>query len=351
MVKTFRKIAALTAAIALVASFAVCASALTVNPTTVYSGDDILVTTVVSGEELTEGTQVTYYAENASAAATGGIVYIDQKPAVAGRAEFSFVTDAAYVGNAFKVSYTGAPAATPGEIPEGVRTYNVVVSGNGGSASAAIADNANPNGTYTVAYTPATGYYVSDLTVTGGVATLVRSTANSLTFTLTLADPSEVNADIAITATETAITAGEETGSVVQAGFIVAGADSNDKVVDEDGNKSDLDAAFQAAEGDRKVTIIGKVENLAADAEYGVIVSKDTIDTAAYYDEIPANLWYKALDKNEAGYFAVQLIDKADDATTGFIKSSDTYHTAVYFKAGNIYKIVTGVDISVQVAQ
>ena len=340
MVKTFRKLAALTAAVAIVSSFAVCASAeVTVNTTTSYvDADTISVTAVVSDGEGTElnDAQVTYFATNAGATATGGIVYMDQKAAENGVATFTFKTDADYLESAVKVGYTGATEAVESIIPI---CYTLsVTDGAANSVSTQIAKNADPNGTYTMAYTPATGKYVSALTVTGGTATIVTSSASSLTFTLT--GLAAATGDITITATESDINAGSEVGSVIRAGGIVAGADNNDTVTDEGG----LPDEYKAEEGNRKLTVIGKVENLPDGVEYGVIVA-ESIDENAY--QLPAERFFKALGKNDDGYFAVQLIDTADNASATFIKAGTTYQTAVYYKYGNVYKIVKGNTVTI----
>lgn len=348
MVKTFRKLAALTAAVALVGSFAVCASAaVTVNTTTVYDGEDIVVNTVVSADagEL-NGAQVTYYATNENATATGGIVYMDQKPATNGSATFEFKTDAAYIGSGFKVSYTGATEAIDDyTIPVATEFCNITVTGPNGSASAKFEKGTDPDGTYTVAYTPTAGKGVSALQVTGGTVTIV--TANDTSLTFTLSDFEVTTTDIAITATESYKATGNEIGSVINAGSIIAGEDSNAEIVDGD------DAAyeeFKASAGDRKLTVIGKVTGLATDEIYGVIVAESI--TAGDVETLPTERVYAAKGKNDDGYFAVQLIDTNDDVENAdFIKPGVTYQTAVYYKAGNVYKIVKGNDVTIPEVQ
>jgi len=132
MVKTLRKLAALTAVVALVGSFAVCASAVEVSTTTTYgsSAAEILVTSNVTGIVGTDK-QVTYYATNGAASETGGIVYIDQKPADNGTATFEFKTKYAYVTSGIKVNYTGsieAPAEDTITAPTGDAPVEIVAS-------------------------------------------------------------------------------------------------------------------------------------------------------------------------------------------------------------------------------
>ncbi len=342
MVKTFRKLAALTAAVALVASFAVCASAdVTVNMTTSYiDGSKIAVKAVVSDGEGTEldGAQVTYYATNAGATATGGVVYMDQKAAENGAATFEFKTDAAYITSAVKVGYTGASAAVTDSIPDYTQFALTVTDGAENSATIPLRAGDLLTGTYTVAYTPTEGKYVSALTVAGGTATIIAKTESSLTFALTM--DGNVTGDVTITATESFNATGSEFGVVSGAGGIVAGEDSNDTVTDEGGLPDD----YKAEAGNRKLTVIGKVTGLAADADYGVIVAESIDDSAT---ALPSERFYKALGKNADGYFAVQLIDYADDASATFIKTGVTYQTAVYYKAGDAYTIVMGDPVTI----
>lgn len=343
MVKTFRKLAALTAAVALVSSFAVCASAaVTVNMTTSYvDGSKIAVKAVVSDGEGTEldGAQVTYYATDADATATGGVVYMDQKPATAaGTATFEFKTDAAYINSAVKIGYTGADAAVTGNtIPDYTQFTLTVTDGAENSATTSLRAGDPLTNTYTVAYTPAAGKYVSALTVTGGTATITDAGTSSLTFALTM--DGNVTGDVTITATESFNATGSENGVVSGAGGIVAGENSNDAV--ENGT---LTETAKATAGNRKLTVIGRVTGLADDADYGVIVAASIDDTAT---TLPSERFFKALGKNDDGYFAVQLIDTADDASATFIKTGVPYQTAVYYKVGNAYRIVKGDTVTI----
>lgn len=348
MVKTFRKLAALTAAVALVASFAVCASAeVTVNTTTAYvDADTVSVSATVTGTEgeLADGVQVTYYATNAKAdaTATAGIVHIDQAPATNGSAVFNFKTDADYLSSSVKVSYTGANAAVGSIIP-GI--FNLTVTdGTANVVSTPIAEGTDPNKTYTAAYTPAEGKYVSALAVTGGTATIVKASAGSLTFTLS--GLPAVAGDIVITVTEADIAATDnESGRVVNAGGIIAKGASTDAKL-EDGN-ADAYENFKAAAGNRKLTVIGQVD--AAATEYGVIVAEN-IDDTVY--TLPSERVYAAKGKGADGYFAVQLIDTENDLdVASFIVPGVTYETAVYYKTGNVYKIVKGESVTIPVEQ
>ena len=351
MVKTFRKLAALTAAVALVSSFAVCASAtVTVNTTTSYvDADTVNVRAVVVGDagELGNNANVTYYATSPAAeeTPTKGIVYIEQRTASNHKVTFEFETDAAYINSAVKVSYAKATTAVESTIPDVVEYCNITVTGPNGSASTTFVKGADPDGTYTVAYTPTTGKYVSELQVTGGDAIIVTPGANSLTFTLS--NFVETSTDITITATESYNATGNETGRVVNAGGIIAGEDSNAAI---EGGDAVAYEGFKAQAGNRKLTVIGNVAGLAEDADYGVIVTADTIDATA--TTLPGTGCYAAKGKDSNGYFAVQLIDTHADAETAtFIKPGVDYNTAVYFKNGSEYRIVLGNVVTIPVAQ
>lgn len=343
MVKTFRKLAALTAAVALVSSFAVCASAaVTVNTTTSYiNGSKIAVKAVVSDGDDNElnNAQVTYYATNPNATATDEIVYMDQKTASNGSATFEFKTNADYIESTVKVSYTNATGPVTDKIPD--YTCLIVKDGNGTEKGRAPikADVAGP---YTVDYTLADGYYVSALTVEGvegAEAIITTQEGNKLTFYLL--GLGSVDKDITIKATETQHVAGDEIGKVVSVGGIIAGDNSNDDV--EYGEDAD---GYKAEAGDRKLTVIGQVTGLAADADFGVIVTTQEIDENA--QGLPTAGFYAAKAKNIDGYFAVQLIDTNKDAENAtFIKPNTIYHTAVYYKAGAVYKIIKGNDVTI----
>lgn len=340
MVKTFRKLAALTAAVALVASFAVCASAaVTVNTTSTYlDADTVSVSATVTGTEgeLANGAQVTYYATNAAADATAGVVHIDQAPATDGSAQFNFKTDADYLRSAVKIGYTGASAAVDSIIP-GIFTLTVT-DGDANTVSTYISENTDPNKTYEVNYTPAEGKQVSALTVAGGTATIVSAADGKLVFTLS--GLPAVSGNIVVTVTETEIQVSTATGRVVAAGGIIAGANSNDKL--DDG--SEIAEGFKAAEGNRKLTVIAEVIGEGV-TEYGVIVAENIDDSAT---TLPDARVYAAKGKADNGMFAVQLIDTENDLeVANFIVPGVEYETAVYFKVGNVYKIVKGDSVTI----
>ena len=330
MVKTLKKLAALTAAVALVCSFAVCASAVTVTTTTTYAGqtgDKVSVTAVVTAEgtEL-NGAQVTYYATNAAATATDTVVYLDQKPAADGSATFTYETNAAYLLNSTaKVGYTAGTAVDAPLSGIAVKLDGVLQT---------VIPYATLNGTHTVRYTPTAGKIVTGVTASNGTAEFVDADATSFTFILT-----DASAGVEISVIEeTPAVEIEATITPINAGGIVAGADSNDAV--EGGELAD---SAKAEEGNRKLTVIGKVTGEAQGAEFGIIVA-DAIDADA--TELPAGA-FKALEKNAAGYFAVQLIDSSDDATSEFIKSGEEYETAIYVKVGDTCKIIKGVNVTI----
>ncbi len=344
MVKTFRKLAALTAAVALVSSFAVCASAaVTVNMTTSYVDvDTVAVKAVVSADagEL-NGAEVTYYATHNDAAETaiGKVVYMDQKPATNGSATFEFKTDKNYIESTVKVGYTGAPGAVTDEIPD----YDyVVVTNEAGTEKARTEIKADLAGPYTVTYTPAEGCYVSALEVENGngaeaEAVITKQVGTSLEFYLTGID--SVDGNITIKATETQSTS-EPTGGFLNAAGIIADGNSDIDVEYGDGDAGD----YMAATGNRKITVIGQVQNLAPGAKFGVIVAATINAGDDVIPELPTEGCYAALAKDAEGKFAVQLIDTDEIFVPG-----QPYETAVYYEVDSGYKIIKGASVKIPV--
>ncbi len=321
MVKTgvFKKIAALTAAVAMVSAFAASACAVRVETTTQYVvGEETKVNVIANVSELGGAVEVTYYATNGD-----DVVFVDQTTAEDdGTASFDYVTAATNLKSAVKVGYDEAPAAVDGDVPvytisgEGITTVEV--------------PTLNIDGTHTLAYTLPEGKVYKDVTAVGADVTSAEYADGTLTVILANATGNvvlTVNTDNAIIL--------NPTGSFVDGAAIVS-----DGTVDEGGE----DVA--AEEGNRKVTVIGQV---ADTTEYGIIVSAVAI-TAGEVDELPAGN-YAAQGKNDAGYFAVQVIDNGNDtAEEALFQSGVAYNTAVYYKNANTgkYVIVAGNSVTAE---
>lgn len=332
MVKTgvFKKIAALTAAVAMMASFALCASAAKVETTTQYTDDskqEINVITSVS--ELSGPVEVTYYATN------NGTVYIDQKTADDdGTVQFNYVTDAANLDvNNVKIGYTDAPAALPGDVP----SYTI----SGEDIEAINVPTENINGTHVLTYTlPANktfeGVTSEDATVSGAE---YSATDNTITVTLSGAE-----GDVELTVvTDQAITIHPE-AEFADAAFIVSGGARNEVAAEDEGKD------VHAKADDRKLTVLAKVTEAA---EYGILVSTSEIATGEM-EALPAGAdVYQALGRNEGtGYFAVQLIDTSVDFTEEetWLTASAQYYTAVYYKHPETGKYTVVVGEMVEIA-
>lgn len=327
MVKTgvFKKIAALTAAVTLVGSFAVGASAVGISTTTTYvqgsENQKVAVTATVTdaGSEV----EVTYYATNSS----GDVVYVDQDTAsTAGSATFNYVTAAANLKSDVKVGYTGATAATPSDV-----TGYTITCGDKSS----VVPTENEGGTFTFAYAMPDGKALD--TVTSDGATVVSASYSNGTLTVVL---SAVTKDTTLNVVVKDATVLNPTGSYIQGAAIVSDGKTDEYTTEE--GSSDVTSVA----GDRKLSVIGQVKDSDV---YGIIVSEAAI-TAGNVTELPSEGVYQAKGKNADGYFAVQLIDTATESAE-FIKAGTPYYTAIYYKTESGYTIVANTDTVTAVAQ
>ncbi len=326
MVKTgvFKKIAALTAAVTLVGSFAVGASAVGISTKTTYvQGSDnqkVAVTATVTdaGSEV----EVTYYATNSS----GDVVYVDQDTAsTAGSATFNYVTAAANLKSDVKVGYTGATAATPSDV-----TGYTITCGDKSS----VVPTENEGGTFTFAYAMPDGKALD--TVTSDDATVVSASYSNGTLTVVLG---AVTKDTTLNVVLKDATVLNPTGSYIQGAAIVSDG-TNDEVTEGSGDVT-------SAAGNRKLSVIGQVKDSDV---YGIIVSEEAI-TDGNVTELPSEGVYQAKGKNAEGYFAVQLIDTAATETAEFIKAGTPYYTAIYYATESGYTIVANTNTVTAVAQ
>lgn len=327
MVKTgvFKKIAALTAAVTLVGSFAVGASAVGISTTTTYvqgsENQKVAVTATVTdaGSEV----EVTYYATNSS----GDVVYVDQDTAsTAGSATFNYVTAAANLKSDVKVGYTGATAATPSDV-----TGYTITCGDKSS----VVPTTNEGGTFTFAYAMPDGKALD--TVTSDDATVVSASYSNGTLTVVLG---AVIKDTTLNVVVKDATVLNPTGSYIQGAAIVSDGKTDEYTTEE--GSSDVTSAA----GNRKLSVIGQVKDSDV---YGIIVSEAAI-TAGNVTELPSEGVYQAKGKNADGYFAVQLIDTATE-NADFIKAGTPYYTAIYYATESGYTIVANTDTVTAVAQ
>ncbi len=314
MVKSgvFKKIAALTAAVTLVGSFAVGASAVSITTTTSYvTGSDnqkVSVSANVTGAG--SGVEVTYYATKGDT-----VVYVDQDTASsAGAVTFDYVTAASNLKSGVKVGYTGATTAEATDITG----YTITC----GSNSTIVPTN-NTGGTFTFPYTMPDGQALNTVTSSGAAVTTSSYSNGNITVVL-----GNVTADTTLTVTTKDAVVLNPAGEYIQ-GAAVVSKGTDDKV--EEGNASDASSSA----GDRKLSVIGKV---ADTEEYGIIVSETAISSGSV-DNLPSDGVYQAKGKNESGFFAVQLIDTAS-TNAELVKAGTAYYTAIYYKNANTNKYV-----------
>lgn len=274
--KAFKKLAALTAAIALVGSFAVSASAADVKTKTAYFAGSDEIAVNVSVEGLAEGDMVTYYGSN------GSVFHMDQAEAdAAGKATFTqYVTDAANLEADVIVGYEDA--ATDAEKVEG---NAITING----AKVVTLPTEETGYTATVEYTIQGSNHVvaQAATVTGASSATVTETGVAGTYSVAIAG---ITGDVTVSFVETERLPEYETeGEWIAAGYV------------------------ETAEG-RMVTVIGKVTDLEPGKAYGA-----TIAGTDYASKVFAT--------NE-GYFVIQLID--DEG----ILTEDSVDTGIYFEKG-----------------
>ncbi len=300
MVKTgvFKKIAALTAALAIVGSFAVSASAVTVSTTTTYAEEGkVSVSVDVSGFDAA-GIEVTYYATNGETD-----VYVNQDATDAeGKAEFDYVTEEANLKSTVLVGYTGSTDAESALVD--ARTISVV----GGDFIVVPTEDAED--TFVIPYTLPESTKLTGVTAVGAEV-VAEMVAGGIQVTLT-----DVTGDVTITPVY---------DNVIVENVIcenTAGA-----VVIADGTTSYVGAA----EGQGFITVLADIDGLAEGREFGVIIS-DAAITAGTFDAIPDGAKaYRAKAKGADGKFGVRVVDTATEEADKFIKADSTYYTAVYY--------------------
>ena len=320
MAKTFKRIAALATAIALVVCFAVSVSAIDVKTTTQYVTDSnetkVNVTVDVSD---TTAEYVTYYATKS------GVVYVDQVAVTNGSAQIKYQTDAANLKGEVKVGYTGGTDALDKAIDANTISYK------GGSK---LIPNAATTATIVFDYAPAADMTVGAVTVSGAAELDGEYTYIPETGKISVA-LKNIKGDAAIDVKEVEAEKPDATVEVIDAAALVVKADNE--------GESDVN---KANTGDRKLTVIGQVLN--AD-KYGIVVSKNALETE--YANLAAlkaaGDVYEALasvtEGTNKGLFAVQIIDQATVAADITVEAGEEYYVAVYAEdCGKIFLDVYG---------
>lgn len=328
-----KKIAALTAAIAMVLSFAVCAGAVNVDTTTQYveGTDNAKVNVIANVSGLGDALYVTYYATNDE-----GVVYAGQENVVSGEATFDYVTSAANLNSNVKVGYAAGTDAEDATVDG----YTVTVTG--GTATPAVIPT-EFEGTVVLAYEVGTTNKVTAVSAEGADATLVTYDATSVTVNL-----ANVDDDVVITVTTQALENIGATATYIDAAAIVStGADTDATYVDGEEVIGSAREEYEAAEGDRKLTVLAQVANSNA---YGVIITADEIETGAV-DALPETGVYAAKGFGDEGYFAVQLIDTGADEEGALIQSGVDYNVYVYYATSHGYMIIAGEAVNTTVAE
>lgn len=328
MVKTgvFKKIAALTAALAAVGSFAVCANAVSINTTTSYVADSentkVSVTASVTGAG--SEVEVTYYATNGS----NDVVYVDQATAnTEGSATFNYVTAATNLNSAVKVGYTGATGAEETIVD----CYSITC-----NEQTAYVPTTNSGGTYTFNYTMPDCKTLDSVTADKGT-TVTSSVFGNNTLTVVLGQIS-ANVTLAVSTKDSTVT--NPSGQIISAAAVVSDGENDNWSSDETG----LESLVNANEGNRKLTVLGKVND---SDDYGIAISTSEITSLASSDVT----MFAARSKNDAGYFAVQLIDTNDDGGNDcWIKSNTDYYVAVYYLNSEQSYVFVPLNTSVKAA-
>ena len=314
MAKTFKRIAALATAIALVVCFAVSASAINVTTTTQYAANQDNVNVTVNVTDGGDAAYVTYYATKDSQ-----VVYVDQTELNSGRATFQYQTAATNLKGTVKVGYTGGADAATKDITANTISYN--------GAAVAVLPTATTAATVTLDYTPEAGMTVGTVTAdkNATVGTIVfDAQTNKITVPL-----SAIAGDVTL-----AVTPKEAESVTAIAEYIDAAAI---KVTDD--NLGEV-AGNTAEEGNRKLTVIGKATGAE---EYGVVVSSEAF-AADSYQSLEAFDVYEALANAENGLFAVQVIDQGEDNADATIASGDSYYVAIYVLQNGVYYIDAGTE-------
>lgn len=317
MAKTgvLKKVAALTAAFALVGSFAVSASAAVgVETTTTYGADASKINVSVNVTGVANGTMVTYYATNTTSTLENNVVYVNQTNAKDG-ADFTFTTDASYLeGTAVLAGADGEDTPAQGAISG--RAVNVT--GDGITAAIKYVPNGATTATIVV---PCTASVVANAIVTSGNATVTALSLSGGNLTISLRN---------ITGTDAIAVAVEAADNV---------ADVSAQHIDSAATNG---AENETEAGNGKITVLAKVAGEVE--EFGILTSASAIADGSANDLSAYNA-YKALGRNATGHFAVQLIGDASE--NSIVKLGTTYYTAVYYKVASTYYIVAGEEVVV----
>lgn len=321
MVKTgvFKKIFALTAAITLISSFAVGVSAAPsiTSTTTAYNTDNGLMKVTVNVDGIEGATtetpvQVTYYATNSNATDTNGVVYIDQNEVTSGTTTaFNFVAGVGYLQSDVKVAQTGGTEPATGVITGRKITF--------GSQDVYVPTEAT-SATVTFVYAPTNLYELDSVSVETGTATVSTAETNDDTLTVTLTGISG-SGSIELKVTEKAVQY-ESRPEIIDAAIIAPGGSWGDCY----------------SSGDRVISVLGKAINAAYGLEYGVIISKSSLnslrDNEVSMSELTSSAdvgVYKAQGKSDKDYFAVMVVDQeSNESENAVIKTGTTYYVAVY---------------------
>ncbi len=313
----FKKVVALVAALTLVCAFAIGASAATISSTTTtYNADASKVDVVVNVTAIPDA-YVTYYAVNAAAEATQGVVFADQTTAdESGAATFNFTTEAAYLESEVLVGETDVDNAGTGTI-EG----NAVAM-TGSTTDAYVLPNGEATATLTFNY--AFGYNRTLDAVAADNATVTDASFSEGVITVVLAD---IDGDVTLTVTEKAAVVDPD---IVMTNHAAAGV----VVAEASENGTDDEFAWVTA-GDKKLSVLGQITGIPENREFGVVISVDEI-AEGEFDEL-ANT-YKAMGKADSGHFAIQVIDAEIEVTD--------YNTAVYYVNADGKYVVSGVSVA-----
>lgn len=297
-----------------VAALGVSAESPTIQTTTTYSGGTakIAVTTTVTG--AASGNVYTYLAyDQAVPTVTTGdqIVYVDQQTATGTNVTFNYVTDSTDIGSNVKVGGKSAEGVAYDPVSDTIPAApgNVSVTVDSEEAVKAVVDTEAANGTYVkVAYTAVNP--VKSVTVNGVAADWFAG--DGVVWVKVDALKDAQSPTVVITTEAATIEA-----QTLASGYLAAG---NTEATTED--KSAVIALGQ---------VTGSV------AEYGIVFSTDSGFTSPQY--------LKALGRNDAGQFAIKLVDYAS------ILRGDTVYAQVYYKAtadgtatriGDVYQLAVG---------
>ena len=196
------KVFAAVIAAATASTMSLSAFAASITTTTSYSGDDVTVTTAVTGAAASEEVAYLVYKSNMEPTADGAILYIDQKTASAeGAASFSFTaakdTVINSVGSTVKVGTSSI--ANNAELTDAttlkVNNFTITYSSNGNGKAYAIVGSATDetgtvttSGEVTFAVTADPGYKLAGVTKNGTAVDGLTLTDNLVTLTVAADD-------------------------------------------------------------------------------------------------------------------------------------------------------------------